>query len=56
MMLSQYQVNNCKLEDLVRLCKYLGINRESDFKRSSMVNWLVFNSWVRPEYNIGRMY
>lgn len=36
----------CKIEDLIRLCQFLGIHESSDLKRSSLINWLIFEGYV----------
>lgn len=30
------------IEDLIRLCKWLEIDESSDFKRESLINWLIW--------------
>ena len=46
--LDQFQVKNCKLDDLIRLCRWLGIPDGSDNKRQSLINWLVHEGYVKP--------
>lgn len=41
-MLIREYLEDARTEDLVRLCKFLGIHPSTDWKRSSMINWLVY--------------
>lgn len=55
-LITEFQVQNCRLEDLQRYCKWLGIPEETDGVRKSLVNWLIYEGHVEPLYPIGRMY
>lgn len=39
-------LENCKLKDLIKLCRFAGIDESSDFKRISLIKWLIYMGWA----------
>lgn len=48
-MIRWFQASQAKTEDLVRWCKWLGIDPSSDFKRDSLLEWLEYEGYVTPQ-------
>ena len=42
MKIERIDLEEIPIENLIRLCKWLGIDESSDFKRSSLINWLIW--------------
>lgn len=47
MKFDRYELEQAPIENLVRLCKWLGIDESSDFQRSSLINWLVWMGYCK---------
>lgn len=42
MKIDRFDLEQIPIGNLIRLCKWLGIHESSDFKKSSIINWLIY--------------
>lgn len=46
MKLRRFQLGACRVEDLRRLCQWMGIDGSSDMERTSLMAWLIYEGWA----------